>query len=100
MGLGCEEVSRLAMKTFIGIFGLKTLMEAHPEFDWLRVELELEKIRVVISRNGELFTGECTDKEAKINSHSSSIWELYREKMTRITATRRAIEKAFPEFQA
>jgi len=88
------------MKTFIGIDGLKTLMEAHPELDWLRVELELEKIRVVVSRKGELFTGECTDKEAKIKAHTSTVWAAHREQMTKTTATRRAIEKAFPEFQA
>lgn len=87
-----------AMNAFIGIDGLRKLATEHPEFDWLRHELEIDRIRCVVSRNGELFTGECTDQEAERKAQTSDVWRVHREKMTKTAAVRRAIESAFPEF--
>lgn len=87
------------MKTFIGIDGLERLLEAHPEFDWLRYEPEPTAIKYIVSRNGELFNGFCTDYEAAINAGKSDVWRHRKEQMMKTTARRRAIEEAFPEFR-
>lgn len=86
------------MAAFISIDGLIKLCGAHPEFEWLRQEPDSGKWRVVVSRNGELFTGECTNTEALQEARNSAVWRDHREHLMKLLATRRALEAAFPQF--
>jgi hypothetical protein len=88
------------MARFIGIDGLLTLVNAHPEFDFLRYEPQSDRWRTVVSRDGEQHTGECSNYEARQKVKESAVWTAHREQMQKVTATRRAIESAFPEYEA
>ncbi len=88
------------MTYFVGIDGLLKLVNAHPEFDFLRYEPQSDRWRTVVSRNGELSSGECTNREARQKANESAVWTARREQMQKVTATRRAIESAFPEYAA
>jgi len=88
-----------AMTAFIGIDGLRKLATDSGELDFIRHEPEADRIRVVVSRAGELTIGECTDQEALEKCRESSVWTAYTERMQRNTAERRALEEAFPEWK-
>lgn len=86
------------MKTTLGIDGIRKLLESHPEFEWMRYELDFDSIRVVISRKGKLFSGSYTNAEARGEAMRSAVWRDHTDKMMNNAAFRRAAESAFPEF--
>lgn len=85
-------------KVFIGIDGLLALAAAHPEFRGMHHIPAGDRHRAIVTRNGESIVGECTDQEAATMAETSKVWKDHPVKMASVTAIRRAIEKAFPEF--
>lgn len=94
-----EPIRDISVTAFIGIDGLRKIAEDSGELDFIRHEPQPDKHCVIVSRAGELHTGECTDQEAQQKRRKSSVWRTHSEKMMRATAERQALESAFPEWK-